>query len=148
MAMNSVRRIASGILGVGESKIRFKPDSLSKISEALTREDIRALIKDGSIIALQKRGVSRVRGMAKRNQARKGRRFGAGSKKGTSSSRKGSKEAWMEKVRAQRRHLFSLLESGKISRVAFRKTYRMVKGNAFKGVKMLETHLREGKLLK
>jgi ribosomal protein L19E len=54
----------------------------------------------------------------------------------------------MQKVRAQRRYLFGLVESGKISREAFRKSYLMVKGNAFKGVKMLETHLRDSKLLK
>jgi large subunit ribosomal protein L19e len=148
MAMNSVRRIASGILGVGESKVRFRQDSLSRISEALTREDVRALVKDGAIFALKPRGVSRVRGNSKRTQMRKGRRFGPGSKRGTPSARKGSKEAWMQKVRAQRRYLFGLVESGKISREAFRKSYLMVKGNAFKGVKMLETHLRDSKLLK
>ena len=36
MATNTVRRIASEILGVGESKVRFKADSIKKIEEALT----------------------------------------------------------------------------------------------------------------
>ena len=145
--MNSIRRISSGILGVGESRVRFRPEDAQKISEALTREDVRGLIKDGSVYSLPPRGVSRVRGREKQEKIRKGRRMGAGSRKGTHSARLDSKTVWIAKVRAQRRYLRSLLEQKKMPRESSRKIYMMVKGNAFKGVKMMETYLMDNGML-
>jgi large subunit ribosomal protein L19e len=147
MAMNTVRRIASEILGVGESKVRFGTEASSKIGEALTREDVRGLIKDGSIYAISPRGVSRVRGRKKRGQIRKGRRSGAGSRKGTFATRVGEKSHWIAKVRSQRRFLRELMDGGRLKEGAARKIYKMVKGNAFKGVKMMETYLKDNKLM-
>ena len=148
MATNTVRRIASGMLGVGESKVKFRTDSIKKIEEALTREDIRTLIKDGVVYKIHKRGVSRVRGEAKRAQRKKGRRGGMGSRKGTPSARLDSKEAWIAKVRAQRRFLNGLVSSKKITDPkVYRKLYMMAKGNAFKSVKIMETYINDNKLL-
>lgn len=147
MATNTVRRIASGMLHAGESKVRFKPESLKKIEEALTREDVRALIKDGAIYAIAPRGVSRARGRAKSAKLRKGRRGGMGSRKGTPSARLGSKDAWMAKVRAQRLFLSSLVSGKKLAPKQARRIYMMVKGNAFKSVKIMETYLKDNKLL-
>jgi len=147
MATTTVRRIASEILKVGESKVRFKSDSMKKIEEALTREDIRMLIKEGTIYKIEKRGVSRARGMGKRSQIKKGRRGGMGSRKGTPSARLDAKDAWIAKVRAQRRFLSALVENKQIAPESVRKIYLMVKGNAFKSVKILETYLRDNKLL-
>jgi len=147
MATTTVRRIASEVLKVGESKVRFKNGSMKKIEEALTREDIRALIKEGSIYAIARRGVSRARGRAKRSQIKKGRRGGMGSRKGTPSARLDAKGAWIAKVRAQRRFLAALAGKGQIAPESVRKIYLMIKGNAFKSVKILETYLRDNKLL-
>lgn len=148
MAMNTVRRIASQFLGVGENKVRFRTDALSKIGEALTREDVRSLLKDGSIYAIARRGVSRMRGREKAKQGRKGRRKGRGSRKGTHAARLHPKEHWIAKVRSQRSYLRGLLRQKKIPEDSHRKLYLMIKGNAFKGVKVLETYLRDNKLLK
>jgi len=148
MAMNTVRRIASDIMGVGKSKIKFAVDASSKIEEALTREDVRALIAEGAIYAIQPRGVSRLRGRIKHAQVKKGRRSGTGSRKGTFNTRNGKKETWIAKIRAQRRHLRSLIKSSKLSEGSSRKIYLMIKGNAFKGVKVLDIYLKDNKLLK
>ena len=145
--MNTVRRIASEVLHVGESKIRFRPEDASKISEALTREDVRGLIKDGAIRAIQPRGVSRLRGRVKSAQMKKGRRFGRGSRKGTFGTRVGQKPTWMSRVRAQRKYLFMLVDAKMIRQDAVRKIYRMIKGNAFKGVKVMDTYLRDNKMM-
>jgi len=147
MATNTVRRIASEVLGVGESKVRFQTDSIKKIEDALTREDVRALVKEGAIYAIAKRGVSRVRGMGKRSQIKKGRRGGMGSRKGTPSARLDAKGAWIAKVRAQRRFLAALVEKKQIAPEYVRKVYLMIKGNAFKSVKILETYLKDNKML-
>ena len=147
MATTTVRRIASEFLGVGESKVKFRADSIKKIQDALTREDIRSLIKEGVIYKIERRGVSRVRGMAKRAQTKKGRRGGMGSRRGTPSARLDGKVAWIAKVRAQRRFLSSLVQDKRIAPESVRKVYLMIKGNAFKSVKILETHLRDSKML-
>jgi large subunit ribosomal protein L19e len=135
------------MLNAGESKVRFKLGSMKKIEEAITREDVRALIKDGAIYAIAPRGVSRARGRGKAAKLRKGRRGGMGSRKGTPSARLGSKKAWMAKVRAQRRFLSSLVGNEKLAPESARKIYLMVKGNAFKSVKIMETYLKDNKLL-
>ena len=54
----------------------------------------------------------------------------------------------MQKVRAQRKYLRTALAEGKLDRVNARKVYMMVKGNAFKGVKILEIYLKDNKMLK
>lgn len=146
--MNTVRRIASEIFGVGKSKVRFREDSVAKIGEALTREDVRALISDGAVYYLAPRNVSRAVARHKHLQKKKGRRFGAGSRKGTFAARSDPKETWIAKVRSQRRHLRTLSEQKKLSEGAYRKAYLMVKGNAFRGVRMLETYLRENQMMK
>ncbi len=143
MAMNTVRRIAAEVLGVGQSKVRINPESAQKAGEALTRDDVRDLISEGAIYALQPRGVSRLRGRVKRAQMRKGRRMGKGSRKGTFSARLSDKEAWMAKVRAQRKMLREMVSQGKVKEGTARKIYSMIKGNAFRGVKVLEAHLKE-----
>ncbi|MEM4634205.1 MAG: 50S ribosomal protein L19e [Candidatus Anstonellaceae archaeon] len=148
MAMDTVRRIASEILGVGKSKIKFAKDALSKIDEALTREDVRVLINEGAIYSIKPRGVSRFRGREKHHQLKKGRRFGIGSRRGSIKSRQGKKENWMAKVRAQRKHLKELAKAGKLPKDALRKIYLMIKGNAFRGVKALDAYLKENKMLK
>ena len=148
MAMNTVRRIASDVIGVGENKIRFKPEANAKIGEALTREDVRALIKDGSIYFIAPRGVSRIRGREKQEQSRKGRRGGIGSRKGTHAARRSPKEHWIAKVRSQRKYLRALIAGKKLNEGASRKIYLMIKGNAFKGVKFLDTYLKDNKFVK
>lgn len=146
--MNTVRRIASGMLGVGESKVRFKPEAAGKIGEALTRDDVRALIKDGSIMGIAPRGVSRIRGRMHAVQKRSRRRSGPGSRKGTANARRNPKESWIAKVRSQRRYLFALVAENKLQDGKVRKIYKMIKGNAFKGVKVLDTYLKENKMMK
>ena len=71
-----------------------------------------------------------------------------GSRRGTPSARLDSKDAWIAKVRAQRRILSGLMESKKITDPkVYRTLYLMVKGNAFKSVKIMETYIQDNKLL-
>ena len=114
----------------------------------MMRSTAGALIKDGAVYAKPKRGVSKWRKRTKDIQKRKGRRFGAGSRKGTKSARLDSKTEWIAKVRSQRKYLADLVAGNKIKEESSRKIYMMIKGNAFKGVKMLETYLKDNKMLK
>ncbi len=78
MALTTAKRIASQLMGAGVNALRIKPEAVKKATDALTREDIRALIKDGLITRVPKFGVSRARAREKERQKKKGRRRGKG----------------------------------------------------------------------
>ncbi|MFH0927441.1 MAG: 50S ribosomal protein L19e [Candidatus Micrarchaeota archaeon] len=147
MAQNTIRRLAASVLGAGESKIWFDPSEREKISEALTRDDVRALVKEGKIKAKPTRGVCRVRARKKQEGKRKGRHSGHGSRKGTRKARVDYKEQWIAKVRSQRKILATLMDSGVLERSSYKTLYLRVKGNSFKGKKNLINYIKENKLV-
>ena len=147
MGTNTIRRLAADIMGAGESRVRFNPDEMSRINEALTRDDVRALIKEGLIFALPIRGVSRAGARQRAEGKRVGRHSGHGKRKGTAAARGEPKETWMAKVRSQRKLLFKMREEKAISPDAVRKIYAMIKGNAFRGKMVMRNYLNENKML-
>lgn len=148
MAQKTTRRLAADILGIGETRIWFDPSQTQRIGEALTRDDVRALLKEGIIQATPKMGVSRLRGRERAIGKRAGRRRGHGSRKGTAAARSPPKTVWMAKVRSQRKIINELRESGELAGENFRKIYMMVKGNAFRGKNALRIYLQENNLVK
>ena len=148
MSMNTVRRMASSILGMGQSKIRFSPAAAQKASEALTRDDVRGLIDEGSIGFMMPNGTSRARARIKKDQQRAGRRSGRGSKKGTKYSKVSQKDQWIAQVRAQRGLLKRLTTEGKLEPKYYRKVYLMIKGNAFKSKANIQTYLKDNGMMK
>ncbi len=143
MGNNTIRRLASDLMGVGESRIRFDTENLAKINEALTRDDVRALIKEKVIYALPVHGVSRAGARIRAVGMRVGRHKGHGHRKGTAKARAQPKETWMAKVRSQRKLLFKMREEKNINTDAVRKIYAMIKGNAFRGKNVMKNYLRE-----
>ncbi len=139
MSSATVKRLAADILKIGVNKVRIKTEDEGKVMDALTRDDVRNLIKDGSVFGLERRGVSRIK---KKSKKRRGRR------KGKKYSRKGKKELWMEKVRAQRKHLRELLGEGKLDLANKRKLYLKIKGGMFKSKAALDRYLSDNKILK
>lgn len=144
-----VQRVASDILGVGESRIRIDPNQVKKAGEALTRDDVRALVAQGIVGVVREKGVSRGKARIKTGQKQSGRRRGIGSRKGTKYSRISRKEIWMKKVRAQRKLLRELRAKKLLEgQGTFRDVYMMVKGRAFKAKAQLITYLAENNLIK
>ena len=43
------RELVARILGVGVNRVRFEPDKLEDVADSITRENLRALIKNGAI---------------------------------------------------------------------------------------------------
>jgi len=147
MSIKSVKRMASNILGVGVSRIRILPKEEKKAGEALTRDDVRALIKQGIIFVLPKTSPSRALAKALHSQRRKGRRRGLGARRGSKYGRTRRKVIWMNKIRAQRALLRQLAASKKLVKGA-RRAYRMVKGMAFKSRASLLSYLKENEFVK
>ncbi|MEM5825303.1 MAG: 50S ribosomal protein L19e, partial [Thermofilaceae archaeon] len=71
-ATRTVKRLAASILKVGVSRIRIKPDALDKVETAITREDVKRLIKDGVIYKIPPSTPSRGRWRKVHAQRKKG----------------------------------------------------------------------------
>jgi large subunit ribosomal protein L19e len=133
--LRTQRRLAAEILKVGKDRVKFDPDRLDEIKEAITRDDIRELIKDKAIIKLPARGVKRRAGR-KHDKRRKKRRRGPGSVKKKVARRK---RKYVLLIRNLRRCLYDLKCKGVITKREYQKLRRMAKGGAFKDRKtMLE----------
>lgn len=146
MNLSSQKRIASKILKCGVSRVRIKAGK--EVEEALTREDVRNLIRKGHIWKEQKKGTSKFNVKRKIKQKKKGRMRGHGSRKGTIGARKPRKEKWVESVRPLRRLLRELKDAGSIDNRVYRKIYVMIKGGAFRNKKHLLYYLKDHELMK
>ena len=60
------RELIARILGLGLNRVRFEPDKLEDVGDAITREDMRSLIKNGTVWTVKEKGTSRARAEAKR----------------------------------------------------------------------------------
>ncbi|MBI2673340.1 50S ribosomal protein L19e [Candidatus Woesearchaeota archaeon] len=148
MRLHSQKRLAAELLGVGKSRVWIDNSRLDEAKEAITKEDIRGLIKKNIIQAKPKIGISRSRAKKINIQKRKGRRQGAGSRKGSRYARLSSKEMWINKVRAQRNFLSKLKVRKLLENKDYRKIYGMVKGNAFRSVRHIKLYLTESNIVK
>ncbi len=135
MTIQTVRRLAADILGVGERRIRFRTEDLKDVEKAMMRKDVQDLIKKGSIKALPKKG--------RKKKMRRGRR-GSGSRKGSFG---GSKRRWMEKVRSQRKLLAALIKLEALPEEHKRRIYLKIKGGMFRSRKAMLLYLKENEFI-
>ncbi len=146
--LNVQKRIASSILKRSPKRVKFDEDRLDEIKEAITRADIRGLIKDALIVPIQKKGVSRARANKIQKQKAKGQKKGHGKRKGKATARTPKKEAWMTKIRTQRKFAKELKEKGLITNETYRMLYRRTKGGYFRSKRHIKLYLTEHKLFK
>ena len=148
MDVSVQRRMAAEILKCGIDRVWIDPTQLDRVKMAMSKDDIRVLIKEGVIKKKQKKGISSARVKKLKEQRKKGRRRGPGSRRGAAGARTPPKERWMATIRALRKTLKQLRDSGKIGRKVYRKLYRMAKGGAFRSRSHLFLYMREHDLLK
>ncbi len=103
--MELQKRLAAQILKVGKNRIYLDASRLSEIKDAITKQDIRELIKEGAIKARRVKGISRGRFRKRLAKKKKGRSKGAGSRKGKRVSKRKGKQVWVKRVRLLRRVL-------------------------------------------
>jgi large subunit ribosomal protein L19e len=135
------KRMAAKLLKCGLSRVRMTDSK--EVREALTREDIRQLIKKGLIWAVQKKGTSRAFARYRLRQKKLGRRKGTGSRKGTRMD-----SNWVAKVRSLRALISQFKKEGKIDTNDYRKVYLMIKGGLFRSKKHLIAWLKEKQMLR
>ncbi len=137
------KRLASDLLKSGKNRVKFNEEKLKEISEAITRNDIRDLIKKKAITVKKKKGVSRVRARKRHEQRKKGRRRGHGTWKGKKTARTPKKRAWINRIRPQRKLLKYLRDKGILTPQIYRKLYRLAKGGFFRSKSHLKIYIEK-----
>ena len=135
--MSLQKKLAAKILKRSEKKVWIDPNN-QKVNQAITRRDIRRFIKEGII---KTKADKKKKTAANKAQQRRG------SIKGSRKARIGNKAPWLRVVRPQRRLLKELKDKGQLKPYAYRKVYRLIKGNAFRSKLHLTNYLKDKKLL-
>ncbi|MBS7640780.1 MAG: 50S ribosomal protein L19e [Candidatus Bathyarchaeia archaeon] len=141
MSLRSQRRMAAEILGVGEERVWIDPERIEEVENAITREDIKRLIKEGVIRKIKDQGVSRARARILHEKKRRGRRRGIGSRSGASGARIDHLKEWVERIRALRRRLRELKEKRIITVRTYRHLYLKAKAGVFKSIADLHQYI-------
>jgi large subunit ribosomal protein L19e len=140
--LTAQRRLAADVLDVGQNRVRFDPDAQSEIAEAITREDVRELVADGTIDANRKAGNSQGRARERAAKRSYGHRKGPGTRKGKQGARNPRKQDWEDRIRAQRRELKELRENGTLTPTQYRELYNKAGGGEFDSVARLVAFAR------
>ncbi|MBN1389235.1 MAG: 50S ribosomal protein L19e [Candidatus Thermoplasmatota archaeon] len=146
MNLSNQRRMASEILKCGQNRVYMNPNNLEDISEAVTRGDVRKLIKEDVIKARQERGVSSGRKRDRLKQKEAGKRKGHGSRKGSKYARAPRKRRWIRTIRPIRRTLREYRSEGVISPVTYRYYYKHASGGIFRSVGHMRSHMQTEKV--
>jgi large subunit ribosomal protein L19e len=139
--LTNQKRLASEVLKCGVNRIWLDPQRESDIEDAISREDIRALVEEGAIKAKPVQGVSRGRARIMAAKRSYGHRKGAGRRKGAAGAREPSKKQWIRKIRAIRRELRTMRDDGTIDRHLYRMMYRKAAGGQFRSVAHMKAQL-------
>jgi len=146
MNLKNQRRLAASVLGIGVNRVWIDPEMADEVEAAITRQEIRKLVKDGTIKAIPQKSLSRGRAREQAAKKRAGRRRGPGSKKGSKYSVVSRKERWMSRIRALRKRLRRLRDRRTITVSNYRMLYRKAKGGEFRSVAELERYITEKNL--
>ena len=141
--LSAQRRLAADVLDVGRNRVWFDPAAQDEIAEAITREDVRALVDDGVVRAAPARGNSRSRARARNEKRSYGHRKGPGSRKGRAGARERSKDRWTDDIRAQREELRALRDAGELTPTQDRELYAKASGGEFRSVRYLENYIEQ-----
>jgi len=143
MKLDNQKKLAAQVLKCSKKRIKLDSDRSSDIKEAITKVDIRGLIKDGAVKKVSVLGVSRGRVRKRLIQKRKGKQKGAGSRKGSVNARLPKKREWINKIRAQRWLLKKLKEKKIIDDKLYRELYLKSKGGFFRSRRHIKLYLEE-----
>jgi len=133
MNLKNKKRLAAETFGVGKNRIIFANSSLKEIGEAITKNDLRELQKEGIIIIKNKKG-------SKKTAKKKKRSTGNVRKKINK-----RKKEYVKMTRKLRRHILSLKSKGEISQEDFKKIRKKIRNRQFKSKANLKQHLGENK---
>lgn len=131
MNLGKKKELAKRTFGIGKDRIIFVGSRLEDIKEAITKQDIRDLRRDGAIIIKEVGGRKKIR--SKRSR-------GAGNiRKGT----KVKKRDYIILTRKLRKHAAEMKRSGKLSKENLDDVRKKIRNKAFRSKAHLKEHLGE-----
>jgi large subunit ribosomal protein L19e len=148
MKLTVQKRLAADVLKCSTKKIKIDPTRLEDVKEAITKHDIRGLIKERAIIKRRTQESSRSGARAIREQKKKGQRKGPGTRKGPKYSRLSRKDRWIARIRAQRELIKELKTTSKINKETYNDLYMKSKGGFFRSRRHINLYLEEHGLIK
>ena len=143
MQIKIQKRLAAQLLKASKNDIWLDSGRLDEIKEAITKSDIKSLIKDKAIKSKKRVGISRHRARKRDVQKRKGRRSGPGSKKGGKYARLSKKNSWINRIRIQRSFLQNLRNKEVIDKSSYRSLYMKCKGGFFRSKRHIKVYMHE-----
>jgi len=146
MDLSNQRRMASEIMKCGVNRVYMNPNNLEEIAEAVTRGDVKKLIKEGVIRPRQVQGISTGRKKQRMKQKEAGKRKGHGSRKGSKYARFPKKRKWIQTIRPIRRTLREYRADGNISSETYRYYYKHASGGIFRSVGHMRSHMQTEKV--
>ena len=136
--MKFQKKLAAKILKVGEGRVWLDPSKTKDIRSAITRIDIKKLIKQGAIKRLP----------PKLKKSKISKKKGRGSRKGAKHSIVTKKRKWISMIRPLRKMLKELRESKQIDNITYKKLYMQVKGGMFRSRSHLRIYLEQRGIIK
>ncbi|MEK6812243.1 MAG: 50S ribosomal protein L19e [Nanoarchaeota archaeon] len=131
MNLSKKKELAKRTLGIGKDRIIFVESRLEDIKEAITKQDIRDLMKDGAIVIREIGGRKKIRKKSNRGPGniRKGRRV--------------VKRGYIIMTRKLRKHVAELKKSGEMTNETFRDIRKKIRNKVFRSKAHLREHLGE-----
>ncbi|MCX6775169.1 MAG: 50S ribosomal protein L19e [DPANN group archaeon] len=148
MNISNQKRLAAKVAHAGTERIILVPERVGEIKDAITKADIRTLIKSGAIRILPTRSPSRIRAKIRNAQKKRGRQRGPGARKGGQSARMPHKLVWIRKIRLMRATLKHLKSTNMVTPQVYNDIYRKAKGNFFRDKGHMLFYLKQNKLMK
>lgn len=133
------RKLAAEVMNCGQNRVWFNPTRLEEIKGALTKEDIRNLIKDGAIKKRPVIGIKRRAGRKRERRRKKGRKRKIGRKRLVPKERK---RDYIIRIRNIRRYLKVLKKTKKIDSKQFKKLNKLAKAGIIKNKQDIMERLR------
>ncbi len=128
MNLKKKKILAERALKIGKERIKFLSPRLDEIKEAITKKDIKDLVKSGAIIIKNKSGRRKLFSKKRRKEIGKIKR-----------SIKNGKKNYIILTRKLRKYIYELKKQGRISKNEFIEIRKKIRNKVYKS----KSHLKE-----
>jgi len=129
MNLRTKKELAKRALKVGKDRIRFVTSRLSEIKEALTKQDIRDLKKDGAIVIKEVKGRKKVVKVNNRSTGNIRKKVNT------------RKRDYVIMTRKLRRYVLEMKKQGKVTHEEYKDIRKKIRNKAFKSKANLKEYI-------